>query len=712
MFSFFSFRQCIHYIFIFSVWLGTFVLQAQTSGTRDVTFITGTGTSHMVNALGVLPNGSVFVGGDFDTYNSQPHVGLVVLSPNGSPDSTFSANATLNTGADVRSGFVEANGDILIGGFFTTVNGSAMNKLARLKPNGTLDNTFTVGTGPNNEVSCISSNGQKIAISGFFSQYNGQSKSGFAYLNQNGTIDTNFTNSTWSSQIRTQHVLPNGKVIVGGNFSSFQNAPFNRIARLNIDGSIDTTFNPGSGASGPVEAIAIQPNGKILIGGSFTSINGQVANRVARLNQNGSVDASFNVSLGANTTVRALAVTVTGKIVVAGQFMTFNGNTVNFIVQLNQNGTVDQNFQTGTGFNGSTHALAIQQDNKVLVGGAFTQFQGSSSPRIIRLYGDSVPSVPVVPVFSQPQYTATCFGDTVVLEITGGNISPTDFWEWRMNDCQSTLLDTGLVVKFAPQSDTTTFAVKSSGAANCVTVQLIVADTVAPQINAPLPAITAYCNVSILPQDAPLATDFCVGTVVGVPKGPLSYTAPGNYKLPWLFDDGHYNIAIDTQYIEVLAIDTAVNYVGPFTWEAAHTSSTATYQWGECGTGQFVALPNDTLQAFTPGFVGQYAVIITEGNCADTSSCVVMQAWSVSENANNNALKIFPNPATEHIVIGYSGQLGTGTLRVFNANGKLVVEEKITANQLEVNTKTWPKGVYVVEVETKNSKLSQRVVKL
>jgi uncharacterized delta-60 repeat protein len=698
------------------IFLLTFsALSAQNSGDRDATFNVGTGLSHIVNTVGLLPNGNIFVGGDFDFYNGQSRTGIVVLQPNGVPDPVFSANASLDAGSDVRSGFVEPNGYILIGGFFNTVNGFAQNKLARFKPNGHRDSSFTVGTGPNNEVTRISSNGQKIAISGFFSQYNGSPRSGFAYLNANGTLDANFSNPSWSSFIRTQHVLPNNKVLVGGNFSSVQSAPFNRIARLMADGSVDTSFNPGTGANGPVEAIALQPNGQILIGGSFTSVNGQTCNRVARLHPNGSLDTSFDVQLGANSTVRALAVTATGKIVVAGQFLSFNGASVNFIVQLNANGSVDGNFATGSGFNGSTHALAIQPDNRILVGGAFTQFQGSASARLIRLHGDSIPATPVVPIFAQPQFVATCFGDTVVLEITGGNIDTANHWEWRLNDCLAPLLDTGTVVKFAPQTDTTTFAVKSSGAQTCTFVNLIVADTVAPQLASGLPAISQYCEVSMLPQDAPVATDFCVGPVVGIPQGPLNYTTPGNYILPWLFDDGKGNTSTYNQQIEVKQIDTAVIYdtIIPWILRAVHTTPTAKYRWVQCVNGQFLPLdPADTLQDFLAIFWGEYAVIITEGSCADTSSCKLAMPWDVPEYSANHFLNVYPNPAKKVVQISYPQHLGNGTLQLFSLSGEvLLAQELIAGTPTEISISELPGGVYMLHVVTSKATMTHRLLR-
>src|ERR1039458_798831 len=94
-------------------------------------------------------------------------------------------------------------------------------------------------------------------------------------------------------------VQPNGKAVVGGNFGSVNGISRNYVARLNTDGSTDTSFNLGSGANSWVFSEALQPDGKVLIGGVFTSVDGLSRNSIARLNSDGSVDTTFNPGSGA-----------------------------------------------------------------------------------------------------------------------------------------------------------------------------------------------------------------------------------------------------------------------------------------------------------------------------------------------------------------------------------------------------------------------------
>ena len=168
----------------------------------------------------------------------------------------------------------------------------------------------------------IQSNG-RILIGGDFSNYNGTARRGMARLNSSGTIDTSFNPGTGLNG-----GFPNGspfkivvdaagKILIGGAFTSYNGVSRNGIARLNANGSLDTTFNPGTGVAQTggqdvsVNAIAVQPDGKILIGGRFNNYNGVFRGRIARLNPDGSLDTSFNPSF--ETAVASIALTFDGR---------------------------------------------------------------------------------------------------------------------------------------------------------------------------------------------------------------------------------------------------------------------------------------------------------------------------------------------------------------------------------------------------------------
>ena len=139
---------------------------------------------------------------------------------------------------------------------------------------------------------------------------------------QPGILDTTFNSGDLgfgngaNDDIYTSNIQSDGQVIIGGNFTTYKEAQCNRIARLNNDGSLDTSFNSGVGASGIVWASVVQNDGRIIIGGEFTSYNGTSINRIARLNSDGTLDTSFNPGTGANSIIYTTSLQRDGKIII------------------------------------------------------------------------------------------------------------------------------------------------------------------------------------------------------------------------------------------------------------------------------------------------------------------------------------------------------------------------------------------------------------
>src|SRR6478609_5399238 len=135
--------------------------------------------------------------------------------------------------------------------------------------------------------------------------------------------------------------------------------------------SLDTTFDPGTGADGNIHAIAIQPDGKIIVGGWFVNFNGASRYHLARLNADGSLDNSFNLGTDINSDiflysmVRSIILQPDGKIIIGGIFSTFNNVGRNGIARLNKDGSLDTTFNPGAGVKyasnpGDVHNMAVQ----------------------------------------------------------------------------------------------------------------------------------------------------------------------------------------------------------------------------------------------------------------------------------------------------------------------------------------------------------------
>jgi uncharacterized delta-60 repeat protein len=175
---------------------------------------------------------------------------------------------------------------------------------------------------------------------------------------------------------------PDGKVVLGGDYTMVQGQPQRYLARLNPDGTLDAAFNPGGNEN--VLALALQSDGKILAGGWFTEMGGQPRSHLARLNPDGSLDASFNP--GADADVTAFLVQSNGTILVGGEFEQLGGQPCMNLGLLNPNGSLEACFDSEVWF--YVYALAVQPDGKILVGGMIDAGPGVDRGRLIRLNPD------------------------------------------------------------------------------------------------------------------------------------------------------------------------------------------------------------------------------------------------------------------------------------------------------------------------------------
>ena len=176
-----------------------------------------------------------------------------------------------------------------------------------------------------------------------------------------GSVDASFASSVDSTiyavGINTNTATPAliGKLVIAGDFTFVNGLPRTRIARLNRDGSTDTTFNAGAGANASVRALAVQSDGKVVIGGFFTTVASTARPYLARLNANGSLDAAFNAGL--NGQINAILLQPDGKILIGGQFTSAGGNLRNNVARLNADGTLDNTFDPGAGASAAVRTL-------------------------------------------------------------------------------------------------------------------------------------------------------------------------------------------------------------------------------------------------------------------------------------------------------------------------------------------------------------------
>lgn len=365
------------------------LIRINTDGTEDTSFIISTGFDGIVSTTKLQLDGKILACGLFTSYQGIVQNRIVRLNSDGSLDSSFSIGSGFNK--EVTTIELQPDGKILACGSFTSYQGQPENDVIRLNTDGSKDLTFDVGELFGNVYQIVLQPNGKILVGGDFISLENDAQCMLSSLENNGNQDLNFSVGSsnaygFNSAARRILKLPNGKILVAGTFNSHQNSPIKNLILVNQDGTFDdSSFNIGSGFNGEIRSIALQTDGKIILGGYFTTFQGQEQNYLIRLNNDGSKDTSFNIGSGFNNPVQSIYIQPDGKILVGGVFSTYNGLTQNSLIRLNTDGSKDSTFNIGTGFYGWVYALNLQPDGKILVGGFILNFQDQPQQGMVRL---------------------------------------------------------------------------------------------------------------------------------------------------------------------------------------------------------------------------------------------------------------------------------------------------------------------------------------
>lgn len=359
----------------------------------------------IVNEIYKTSAGKYIAVGLFTHYNEVSYRGAIRFTSSKSLDNSYN----IGTGFDADNytellkgyyvnGVVEdTSGNLYYTGLFTSFNGTNVNRICKTNANGTLDTTFAA-----NVMSAISRKGfdnqtnnitiqsdDKIIVTGTFVYFNGANTyNRIIRLNSDGTVDTEFTSAGFNGTTIGSLVDGSNKIVVWGYFSNYGIYGRERIARLNTDGSLDTGFtSPVFNINENVYNVALQSSGKLICVGTFTEVGGNSYGRIVRLNTNGTVDTGFNSGgAGANGTINHVLVLSDDSIIITGAFTTYNGTPVGRIAKLTTSGTLDTSFNSGgAGLDDTGFHTLDDGDNKIVVTGSFTTYNGLTANKIVIL---------------------------------------------------------------------------------------------------------------------------------------------------------------------------------------------------------------------------------------------------------------------------------------------------------------------------------------
>ncbi len=353
----------------------------------DPNFVSGPGADNDIFAVISDSSGRLLVAGQFANFGGFPRGHLVRLGTDGSADATYFAGNGAN--GDVFTVAIQADGRALIGGAFTTVHGENRSYLARLNATGDLDPTFAPVINQDLRAIAIDPTG-RILIAGRFTQVAGQSRGHIARLNSDGTLDPTFTPGTGANDnVRTLLLMADGRILIGGQFTSYDGVARTRVARLQSNGRIDESFLPGLGADGQVRAIATNAQAQIYIGGDFRAYDGTAQFGLARLLSNGSLDATFSPGMNESAVVRTIAVQTDGKLWIGGKFFKAGNVARANLARLEPGGQADEFFTPFPVVDNEIFAIKLELPNRVLLAGDFESIDGQPRAHLASIVPNS-----------------------------------------------------------------------------------------------------------------------------------------------------------------------------------------------------------------------------------------------------------------------------------------------------------------------------------
>jgi uncharacterized delta-60 repeat protein len=388
----------------------------------DLTYNPGVGPNQKVIDVAVQADGKAVIGGAFITYSGTSRRYVARINVDGSLDTTFDPG----TGAShhVNTVDIHTGGKILVGGRFSTFDGTVVGRVARLNDDGSLDTSFqTTSGGANGEVYAVAvQSDQKILIGGVFTSVNGTGRVRIARLNADGSLDSSFNAGIGpDNRVRFIELQADGKILVGGNFRKWNGVNHSRIVRLNSDGSLDGTFSSPFPDNGYVsEIIKDESDGDIYVSGG--------TRRLVRLNNDGSIQ--WSVGLYFNSDPNAILLTQEGKIITGGYFTTFSGVARTRLARLNSDGSLDTVFDPQPGANKRFLRLAVEPNGRIIGVGEFTTYRGETRNFITRMMND----IRIAPYFSLQPATQTVEEGTVftLASLAEGEL-PVDY-QWYKQD--------------------------------------------------------------------------------------------------------------------------------------------------------------------------------------------------------------------------------------------------------------------------------------
>jgi uncharacterized delta-60 repeat protein len=653
-----------------------YLVRLNPNGSVDASFPKYT-TSQIVAPLGlesilVQPDGKILVGGSFTTFNGTPANGLVRLLPDGTRDAAFATTQAL----EVYDMVLQPDGRILIGGLIDVNRTGFDGFLARLLPNGATDPTFTVAAtsvSPPKMVRnyldggaiVLQPNGKIIVVFGEDNPYYPNDE--LLRFNSDGSPDTPIQLIPRAGgRIATILMQPNGQLLIAGRFNSF-NGRAGSLVQVQLNGEPVGGVGPSVQEPGHIEKMVVQADGKIVVGGEFVQINGTSAGNLARLEANGDVDTLFTKQCTTDFFVTNLVLQPDQKILACGQFTYVGRQARQTIVRLQTSGAVDPSFKVAMSGSGRVTSMAVQTDGRIVLAGGFVHTNGQSY--IMRVEPDG-----------KPDATFYAYTPSVVLHV--------------MLDPSGKILATGYVSSYYNR---TIKRFLPSSADDPSFTQIPVDDRCEPilQPDGKIIAAVLYTDgVKRFLSDGTVDPSFSAKMLASSVARITNVRSIALQPNGRLLLSGNYDyLSYQEPFLERLLINGAQD--ASFSQAILPDDQTLCIQLQPDGK----VLLGGNFQNVGPYVTQALARIIIPG---------IVTKTTVPQTAS--ATKVWPVPTRGELNIELDAQANPQRVSLYNALGQVVRTQLVSKVGFTLNTATLPTGTYLLQVEYANGPVMRRVV--
>ena len=259
-----------------------------------------------------------------------------------------------------------------------------------------------------------------------------------------------------------------------------------------------------------------------------------------------------------------------------------------------------------------------------------------------------------------------------------------------------------------PETITRTFIVTDAvGLSISVEQTITVIDQIAPIADSM--SLATEINECEITLTAPTATDYCSGSITGISDHTFPITALGTTSVTWSFTDNCGNTSTQSQEVEITGVNTGIWVDNDaITIVSRNISSGVTYQWIDCSDNN-TPLPNETNHFFTPTYNSNFAVIITENNCSDTSDCVTIMEVGI-DDLKSGSFNIYPNPTVDG-TFTVSSSSTIESIQIVDLLGHLIILPIDLKTGYIDGSKLSP-GKYIVKIKIRDKTIFKEIMVL